>query len=238
MHPYRLAVCEDDQTVREGICQFCGEVLTEEKISHEITAFSSAEALEEVLDTKQQIFDLLILDIKLENKTGMELAKELRDREDKVSILFVTGYEEYWQQGFKVRAVQFLLKPLDWEELREVILTDWKEKHQPKNLLLEKGRRKVRLPLDSILYVEPDGNHGIRFILTDGEVNFSIGMAELESLLPKGQFVRCHKSCIINLSHVREINWLTITMDNGHRVPVSRTYYQDCQSAFIAYITQ
>lgn len=238
MHPYRLAVCEDDQAVREGISQFCGEVLTEEKIPHEVTEFSSAEQLEKVLETKQQTFDLLILDIKLENKTGMELALELRAREERISILFITGYEEYWKQGYKVQPVQFLLKPLDWDELKAAVLTDWRQNHRPRNVLLEKGRRKVGLPLESILYVEPDKRHGVHIVLTDGELEFSIGLTELEKLLPEDQFVRCHKSYIINLKHIREINWLTVAMDNGCSVPVSRTYYQDCQDAFIDYINR
>ena len=78
MQKYCLAVCEDDKIVRDEICRICDRTLTEENIEHDIIPFSSAEKLENVLKRSEQSFDLLVLDIKLENKTGLELAKEIR----------------------------------------------------------------------------------------------------------------------------------------------------------------
>ena len=109
MYQYRMAVCEDDETVREGICGFCDRILTEEQIPHQIAAFSSAEELEACLaenrGSDEPAFHLLILDILMGEKTGMELAMEIREQ----------------------------------------------------------------LPLNEILYAEANGNHGVRFILKNGE---------------------------------------------------------------------
>ncbi len=239
IHPYRLAVCEDDQIVRDGICRFCGETLTEENIAHEIASFSSAEELEAFLETGEQGFDLLVLDIKLEEKNGLELAKEVRRRNDRVSILFITGYEEYALAGYEVQPVHFLLKPLDWEKLREILLKDWRQKHRAQTVLLEKGRRKIRLAVHSILYVETDGSHGVQIILEDGSVKFPAGMGELEGMLPKGQFVRCHNSYIVNPGRVQECTRQSFYLDDGeHKLPVSRKYLNACQKAFVSYKNQ
>ena len=94
MNPYSLAVCEDDRTIRETVCRFCDEILEEAGIPHEVTAFSRVEEAEAALAAKKQIH-LLILDIETGGKTGVELAQELRDRDDERSILFITGYEKY-----------------------------------------------------------------------------------------------------------------------------------------------
>ncbi len=238
MHKYRLAVCEDDKIVRDEICRVCDETLTEEKIDHEITSFSSAEQMEKIFQSKGQVFDLLILDIQLENKTGMELAKEVREWDEKVSILFITGYTEYAVKGYSVRPIQFLLKPLDWEELKRAVMTDWRLNHRPQTLLLEKGRRRLRLPITSILYVETDGKHGTLIILKDGKIEFPARLTEMGELLPAGQFVRCHNSYIVNLEHVQEAARTFFCMDNGEKIPISRKYYSACQNAFISYINR
>ena len=96
------------------------------------------------------------------------------------------------------------MKPVNWNDLKRALMTDWRRNHRPKTVFLEKGRKKVRLNLSSILYVEPDGSHGVRIILTDGSVRFPAGMAEMEQLLPERQFMRCHNSYIVNMEHVRE----------------------------------
>lgn len=238
MRKYCLAVCEDDEIVRNEICRVCGEMLTEEQIDHEITPFSGAEELEHLLKAEGEIFDLLILDVRMENKTGLELAVELREQNDRVSIIFITGYEEYLAKGYEVQPVQFLLKPLDWNDLRKAVMTDWKVNHRPKTVFMEKGSRKMQLAASSILYAETDGKHGIRIILQDGEASFSAGMAELEQMLPDGQFIRCHNSYIVNLEHVREVSWLAFRMDNGQSLPISRKYYNGCKNAFVSYMNR
>ena len=81
MHTYHLAVCEDNVIIREEICQLCDEILTEDKIAHKISEFSSAAELQKILDEEEECFDLLLLDIQMEGMTGMELACKLRKRE-------------------------------------------------------------------------------------------------------------------------------------------------------------
>ena len=239
MPEYRLVVCEDDKIVQDEICRACDSILTEEKIPHAITSFSSAEALEEVLYSQDRPFDLLVLDIELEGKSGLQLAREARARDDVLGILFVTGYEAYALHGYKARPVDFLLKPLDWDELKWAIMEDWKKNRCPRTVLLEQGRKKVRLDVRKILYVEPDGNHGAHIILESGSVRFPAGLNRMEQMLPKDQFIRCHNSCIVNLFHVRECTGQAFKMDDGERtLPISRKYHDSCQKAFISYINR
>ena len=96
---YRLAVCEDEAAVRADLCARCGEILDGLRVEHEIVPFPSAEALEDALSAGAR-FDLLCLDILMAGKNGMELAREVRACDDRVSILFVTGSEEYLDSEF------------------------------------------------------------------------------------------------------------------------------------------
>ncbi len=236
MRDYRLAVCEDDQAVREMICRVCGQVLEEKGIAHKIISFSSAQKLDEFLLEWGESFQLLILDIEMEQKTGLELARELRDRDDRVGILFVTGHEKYIRDGYDVQPVHFLLKPLDWEKLKKAVLTAWKLSSRQDAVILQKGTRRLRLNLDDIFYAEPDGNHGVQIFLREKREEFPIGLTALERQLPAARFVRCQHSYLVNLGHVRELLRQMVYLDDGRCLPVSRKYYKACQEAFVSYI--
>lgn len=109
METYRLAVCEDEEKVREEIQDFCDSILRDMRIQGDITAFASAQELERELDGGRK-FDTLILDIQMEEKemSGMDLARLLRKRGDRTGIIFVSGYEEYLLEGYSVQPVRFL----------------------------------------------------------------------------------------------------------------------------------
>lgn len=237
MSLYSLAVCEDDKTIRETVCSFLNEILEEACISHEILSFSSVEEVESFLSVNRKSIHLLILDIETGGKTGVQLAQELRDRDDERSILFISGYEKYLPVGYEVRPVQFLLKPINWEKLKKAVMTDWKLHHRKKMLVLEKGQQVVKLPYRTILYAETLGNHRVKIWLENGSEEFQSGLLELEKLLPADRFVRCHKSYLVNLDHVKRKDKTSFILDDECHVPIGRTYQNICRDAVFSYVT-
>lgn len=93
---YRVAVCEDEAILCANLCAQCESILDKLKVEHRITSFSSAEKLENALLAGEE-FSLLCLDILMGGKSGMKLAQELRQRDDKTSILFITSSTEFAQ---------------------------------------------------------------------------------------------------------------------------------------------
>lgn len=150
---YAVAVCEDQKDTREEAAALCGEVLTDLEIEHRIAAFSSAEDLETQLLSGER-FDLLCLDILMDGESGMEFAKKLRMTDDRTSILFLTGSSEYLKDGYEVRPIQYLLKPVKREELARAIETDLRLHHQSKTVSIHVGGRTFVLPIADILYAE------------------------------------------------------------------------------------
>lgn len=238
MYEYQLAVCEDDKTIREAVCRFCDEILKEAGIPHEIAAFSQVEEVEMFLAAEEKQIHLLIMDIETGNKTGMELAREMRDRDDQRSILFITGYEKYLSAGYDVRPVQFLLKPINWAKLKKAVLTDWRLHHSPQMLILQKGRQTVRIPFRKVLYAEAMENHRVKIGLEDGNEVFQSGLFELEKLLPAERFLRCHKSYIVNLDHVKRMDKTSFILDNEYDIPIGRTYYKTSREAVFSHVTK
>ena len=231
---YRLAVCEDEEAVRADLCARCGEILGGLRVEHEVRPFSSAEALEEALSAGER-FDLLCLDILMAGKSGMELAREVRQYDDRVSILFITGSEEFLKDGYAVRPIQYLFKPVRREELERALRTDLRLYHQPRNLTLRAGNRVVILPLEQIWYIE-SRNHTVEVWGEKESQTFWTRLSQVEELLPPGRFCRCHNSFLVNLEHVAQIGRREVLLDNGRAVSVSRSFCEAAREQFVRFL--
>lgn len=204
MKAYRLAICEDDDAIRAQLHSLCHEILTEAAVEHSIADFPSAQQMEKLLAAESNPFDLLLLDIQMEGMTGMELAQSLRQRGDRVSIIFVTGCEDYLLEGYGVQPIHFLLKPINREELNAALRTDWQLNHKPKTAVLRIGSKTVSLPLAEIRYIE-SYNHSIIVHQTEGDRTYFLSLSDFEKQMPRDQFCRCHNSYLVNMDYVEEI---------------------------------
>lgn len=231
---YRVAVCEDEPNLREGLRGQCGEILSGLEIEHEIVPFSSAEELEAAL-TGGARFDLLCLDIFLAEKTGMELAQEVRRWDEKVSILFITSATEFLLEGYGVRPIQYLLKPVKREELKRAIQTDLRLNHQPRTVTLKAGGKTAVLSWADVRYVE-SRNHDCVFHMSGGEEFFRLDLTQAKESLPRNQFCRCHNSFLVNLAQIREVTSREVLLQDGGRLPIGRRYAEQFQSEFVRYI--
>ncbi len=237
MSPYRIAVCDDDDIMRENLCSLCSDILTDDSIEYRIEPFRSACELEKRLDTESCPFDLLILDIQMDGMTGMELARSLREKGNRVSIIFVTACEDYLSEGYGVQPIHFLLKPVRREALASAIHTDLKLNYIPKTVVVHIGNKLVHLVLSDVQYIE-SYNHSIVIHQSTGNSTYYFSLSDFEKQLPMGQFARCHNSYLVNLEEVREIGRTELTLQNGETLPIGRAYYKTFQNAFVRYINQ
>jgi len=230
---YKVAICEDDRLTLEQTRSLCDEILCDLKAEHEISLFSSAEELETVLDGQGDPFHLLILDIKLEKKSGLTLAKELHTRDSKIGVIFMTNYGEYAQEGYDAHPLHFLMKPIDRTRLTEAIKLDLKQKSLPKTITLRSGKRMIALPVKDIHYIE-SRNHHI-YVFGENETHeIRLTLSEVENLL-SSQFQRCHASYLVNLEWIREIGKTEITLRDEKKLPMSRTYVDRFKTAYLRY---
>lgn len=230
---YKVAICEDDRLTLERTRSLCDEILCGLKAEHEISLFSSAEALETVLDERDDPFHLLILDIKLEKKSGLTLAKELYDRGSEIGVIFMTNYREYAEEGYDAHPIHFLMKPIDRTRLAEAIKIDLKRKALPKMVTLSYGRKMLTLPVKEIHYIE-SRNHHIYVFREDEVHEIRLTLSEVETLL-SSQFQRCHASYLVNLEYIREVGKTEITLRGGKKLPLSRTYADRFKIAYLRY---
>lgn len=228
---YRIAVCDDDEGMRSTLRAYCGEILKRYGIEYEMGEYSSAETFE----TEAGKYDLLLLDIEMDGKNGMSLAKELRKSGNDISIVFISGHDRYLKDGYSVRPIQYLFKPLNKDELENAIKIDLKLNHIPGSVALNTGQKTVVVPVKDIRYAE-SFDHKVHVHTNEQDIVISRSLGELEKQLYVYDICRCHNSYLVNLKYIAEFTRKEIVMDDGIRIPVGRKFCKDIQSEFVRYI--
>jgi len=189
--------------------------------------------------------DLVFLDVQMPGMTGFDV---LEDIEHEPYVIFVTAYDQYAIKAFEKNAVDYLLKPLDEERFRNAVSRALKRKtleHSSiedilssmrserkgtydTHIFVQKSEKLFNLPVDEIVYLEASGDYTIITTKADQFVSSS-GIGKLEEILNPEVFIRVHRSTIVNVNYLKEIErhfngGMVVKMQSGKSFPVSRTY--------------
>jgi two-component system LytT family response regulator len=176
--------------------------------------------------------DLLFIDIQMPDLTGLELVRGLKDPP---VLIFTTAYDQYALDGFRVDAVDYLLKPIDYPEFLKAATKakDWISASRAKNMHVQASKeflfikseyKIVRIDFNEIRYIQGMSEY-VKIYLTQGKPIMSLlSLKSLELELPENMFMRVHKSYIVNLRKINVIERNEIVYDNGTIIPVSQQY--------------
>lgn len=206
-----VAIVEDEAR-DAGILQRClekyGNEMNEQIM---VTCFSSGLKF---LDSYSANFDVVFMDIEMPNLDGMTTARRLREMDQQVKLIFVTNMAKYAVQGYAVGAMDYILKPVRYadikmrmERIRESLA--FREETIP---IPYQGGVKI-LRLSQILYIE-SVSHQITIHTTTGNFSIRKSMAELEKLLEDRGFARCNTSYIVNLKFVKEVRGNDVVVED------------------------
>jgi DNA-binding LytR/AlgR family response regulator len=232
----RIAVCDDEQKhVYENEKQI-RHWAEKNKISINVDAFFSAE---EFLFrwSEGHPYDLAIFDIVMKKMTGMDLAKTIRKTDNDLQIIFITGAVEYVFDGYGVSAVNYLIKPfkpdLFFKTLDKVYAVHKQKEHG--NLMVPQGDRLIRIPYPEIVYLEIRGHYFDIYTNTMGQFRTKSQMSKMLAMLDSSLFIQCHRSFIVNISHVSNLSRKDITLNTGVFVPLSLQNVQPVTRLFLEY---
>lgn len=210
----------------------------------EITTYYEAESIQEALNLLIEYpVDLIFLDIHLTEENGISLAEKLQQLKNPPIIIFATAYDEHAVQAFELNAVDYVLKPFSFDRIQQAVEKadqQFQVKTKEKRLTNSPVATKETLPLqveDRILLVRVESivaisvNNGEVSIITDDTeyvIHDTLNAWE-EKLKNNSSFLRVHRSFIINMEKIHEIQpWFNhtyqLTMTNQVKVPVSRFY--------------
>jgi len=199
------------------------------------TFTSSVKALNEIEKLQP---DLLFLDVEMPVINGFELLEKILHLN--FSVIFITAYNQYALKAFRFNALDYLVKPIDSNELIEAV-TKAEKKVKPTSTQLSLLQRQMRgenatkiaipgqngisfIELNEILFVEASNNYS-KLTLTDKKTfTISKTLKDVQDVLEESHFLRVHRQYIINLNHVKQFNRNegVLTMSNGEHVPVAR----------------
>jgi len=191
---------------------------------------SAAEAMSIMDSTDVQ---LLFIDINMPDISGMEFVKSLAS---KPYIVFTTAYSEYALEGFQVDAVDYLLKPITFSNflkaankvnnLMELTANNQKEsiRTTANHLFVKSEYKLIRIELADIKYIESQHEYIKIHLVNSNPVTTQLSLKSIEEQLPSNQFMRVHRSFIVNLSKVTVIERNRIVFDGKVYIPVSEQY--------------
>nr|WP_307991578.1 LytTR family DNA-binding domain-containing protein [uncultured Niameybacter sp.] len=229
-----IAVCDDEKQQLQYLNKLIGEWAQTNRYLINVQSFSSAEQFSfEWAENKQ--FDIIVLDIEMEGLNGIELAKKIRQEDENVIIIFVTGLPEYIEEGYDVSALHYLMKPVDEERLWHVLDRAVRKFTKiEKSILLTVEGEMMKLLQKDIFAVEASA-HSVLIYTKQTCYELRQTISGLEQELDTLAFVRCHRSYIVGLRHIKQISKTAILLDNHQSIPLSRRMYVSVNTAFIKY---
>lgn len=215
-----------------------------------ISGIAKSVAEARVLLSNNQI-DLIFLDIAMPGENGFELIPDAQQH--KSHVIFTTAYDQYALRAIKANALDYLLKPIDIDELKTAVdkagkyillnkqehnkndrlqnlATNLADRNEIRKISLPNGQGYSLINIDEIIHIEADSNYSIFHLSGTENITVSKVLKEYEEILPDHQFIRIHKSSIVNLNYVKEYNsrnGVEVILKNGEKLAVSRRRASD-----------
>lgn len=224
----RIAICEDNKEDMERL----RSMLYQMEIACSITEYTDAEKMMYDLERKEQTYDIFFLDIYLPGETGVELAGRIRGQNEYAALIFMTSSEEFYREAFDLYVLAYLVKPVKQETLAQTLKVAIDRMNRSSQTLQISCRGEaVSLRYGDICYIA-SSNHQLCFYMKDGREYTAYGkLDEIQERINSELIVRCHKSFLVNLSHVDKM-----TRDGfyiGEQfISISRTYSADVKMRY------
>lgn len=228
-----IAVCDDQIEELDLLVDLLHQWQRMHRTQVRFKIFRSAA---ELLDAaEKEFFTLYLLDVMMPGTDGMTAAREIRRFDDAAEIVFLTSSPGFAYESYAVRALDYLLKPVSGKLLFPILDRLYLRDQKPsEGLTVKCGATLIRIPFSRLTYVEVNGKH-IYFNLTDGSVREVFGtLHEYEPmLLSRPEFMRTHRSYIVNMFQVAELSQSGVQTFSGRNLPVSRRIFSQLQKDYM-----
>lgn len=231
---YRIAVCDDEPMDCQRTAELTREIMDAEGLACEIFQYSGGTDLLASIQAGTA-YQLLLLDVMMDDLDGMDLAGALRKSGDKTSIVFISSNRDMALKGYEVAAVRYLAKPVGRDRLREALLYCYRAFCEETELLLPTEKGQSRIFPGDIMYVEP-WERGARLKLANGFVETTDRISKLAELLPERNFTFCHRTILVNLAYIKHLRPREIELTSGETLPVSKYRFAEVKKRLLQYL--
>ena len=231
----RVAIVEDETQLHDYYGKMMEAWGNTKNVQIIITFVESAEEYLFKYD-RQNIFDIILLDICMKNMNGMELAHEIRKYDRNVQVVFLTGKSEYVFEGYEISAVRYLVKPVSESELMEALDACMEKlgRNREDYLAIQYHGEHLRIPKSEIIVVKVLG-HYLKMQTIKRLYEWKASLKEIQEKLDPERFVMANRSTVVNLEFVNKITREECILENGEAIPVSRNAYGSFNDAFMKF---
>lgn len=226
-----IIIYDVDETSGEILADMLENILAEKNISgYTIGKCKCQEGLEEYPDIA-----LLFIDVLPENENSMDVVRKLRERDEKIPIVFVTFTTEFVVESYDMEAFGYLMKPIQLEKVHH-IMNKFLKLNEEYVVRDTRGKEKLKIPLQKIEYFESK-NTTIMLHLVNGQQIRTYGkLGNIEKELKNKNFLRCHQSYLINMAHISGMAEACFIMDSGETAYIRKKDYTMMKKIFNQYI--
>ncbi len=236
---YLIALCDDETEELNKTEQMLNSYKREHpEINFKTEHFGSADELLHMVRNENYVPDLMLMDIYMPEKPGIEAAKELRDMGNGSRIVFLTTSREHALEAFGVNAAQYLVKPVTEEILFPILdrIFGEVEEDRRKYLILRIDGKMQRVALNNIVYFEAQRKNQCLQFADGSSCLLHMTLTEIYDMLSGYQeFVRVGVAYIMNLEHVDSMNAQEIFLSIGKNIPLPRGAYKTLKEQYFRY---
>jgi len=230
----KIAVCDDESFFQKSILELLEQF--PKSVEYSTDCFDNGDSL--VKAHSKAPYDIIFLDIVMPLFNGLDVAREIRERDKSVKIVFLTTSTDYAVESYSVKAQNYLLKPLSQELFYNCLDELFEEfsKETP-SLLVKSFSTTHHVLLSQIEYIEAQNRYTILYLNSGASIRTPKPLYAFEDELSiKNGFYKCHRSYIINLYRVDSYTSSEITMRSGNVVPLSRSYNTNFKESYFHYV--
>ena len=223
-----VAICDNNRQICSEIENILLQYKKETGFLLDVEVFYSGESFLKY-QNQGKVFDLLYLDIEMEQGNGLEVGHQLRNvwKNYAIEIVYISGKEGYDRALFAYQPLHFLAKPFSQKQIIDVLeLAIIRAKKNREYYEYKKKSDIYRVPINEILYFESIKRE-IRMVTEKGMDIFYASLDEIEAELSKKQFVRIHRSYLVNYNRILVVRFAEVEMSNQDILPISKSKRQE-----------
>ncbi len=222
-----FVICDDNLNILDRLEKMLETIFT--KNNYDASVVFKSDNADDILNyIEHNVADVLMLDINLKsNKSGLELAEEIRKKKKNAYIIFTTGHLEYAMVAYKYKTFDYLAKPITYDRLEDTITRLFEDANELSKRYIKLDNKNTIIDESEIQYIKRDGMKLV-FHTSSRDYNTYSSFNKFQEKLPD-TYVRCHKSYIANLNQIKDVEPVVgkITFKDGNTCDIGPKYKRE-----------
>lgn len=234
-----ICICDDDKTISDELTLLVHSTLEDYSIQV-IYLYSGESFLFHFLE-KTNFLDIILMDIDMGKSNGIEVMKKMRQAGCNSELIYLTAVKDFVFDSFETSPINYILKDeKNVKKLQSVLLIAAENAMRKKNnfIIIGSSKNTVRVDKAHILYIETYNRQVLYHLLNHSLVESSSTLLQAFDAVGREDFVRTHKSYIVNLHNIRQIKSSFVTLIDGTQLPIGRKFVNDVREQFSDFLAR